>query len=203
MAHGDAEMGHDEAQEEQQDADMGYLCILTPSFDDEVSEFLLRQVGGGYQREARTASRKIVSEIYSPPRVTELLGKIRRRYRRLVPGYALDLTTNDPMDGKPWDFTREDKRERARQLLRKQKPHLLIGSPACRAFCTLQFLNAFKSSNPDAVEKHRLEAVEHIKVVVSLYDEQMEHGRYFLHEHPLGAGSWEFLKSQLWRQFQA
>ena len=60
MAHGDAEMGHDEAQEEQQDADMGYLGLLTPSFGDEVSQFLLQQVGSGYQREARAASRKIV-----------------------------------------------------------------------------------------------------------------------------------------------
>ena len=67
------------------------------------------------------------------------------------------------MDGKPWDFTVEAKRERARQLIRKQKPYLLIGSPACTAFCTWQFLNAFKSSDPDTVEKYRLEAVEHME----------------------------------------
>jgi len=50
-----------------------------------------------------------VTEIYSPKRVTgmaELMG--------LVPGMALDLTSND-CDGKPWDFNVAEKRERERE----------------------------------------------------------------------------------------
>ena len=170
---------------------MGFIGLLQPSFDDEVSEFLLQQIGSGYRREARQASKKIVSEIYSPPRVTAELKRLQGKYRKLAPGYAMDLTTTDPLDGKPWDFSFLEKRERARRMLRRQKPYMLIGSPMCRAFSTWQFLNAFKAVNPEVVEKARKEAVEHLKFVVSLYYEQIEGGRHFLHEHPLGSTSWQ------------
>ena len=161
----------EEEQDNQTDTDMSFIGLLEPSFDDEVSEFLLQQVGTGYQREARKASKAIVSEIYSPPRVTELLRKNQGRHRRLLPGYALDLTVNDPLDNKPWDFNREDKRERARHLLRRQKPYMLIGSPACTAFTTWQFLNAAKAPDLRVIERTKQEAIEHMKFVVSLYYE--------------------------------
>ena len=157
-----------------EDANMGFIGLLQPSFDDEVSEFLLQQIGSGDRREARQASKRIVSEIYSPPRVTAELKRLQGKYRKLAPGYAMDLTTTDPLDGKPWDFSFLEKRERARRMLRRQKPYMLIGSPMCRAFSTWQFLNAFKAVNPEVVEKARKEAVEHLKFVVSLYYEQIE-----------------------------
>ena len=55
------------------------------------------------------ASNKVidVAEIFSPPRVTKQAYKFDLR-----PGFALDLTTNDPVDGKPWDFRDPVKRER-------------------------------------------------------------------------------------------
>ncbi len=37
---------------------------------------------------------------------------------KLLPGYAFDVTVNDPDDGLPWDFDRPEKREKARRLLR-------------------------------------------------------------------------------------
>ena len=40
-----------------------------------------------------------VSEVYSPPRVTGLAPRLG-----LIPGLALDLSIDDPDDGKPWDF---------------------------------------------------------------------------------------------------
>ena len=40
-----------------------------------------------------------VSEVYSPPRVTQLALSAQ-----MIPGMALDLTTVDPDDGKPWDL---------------------------------------------------------------------------------------------------
>mgnify|MGYP003322403897 FL=1 len=52
-----------------------------------------------------------VSEIYSPPRVTGLAGKMG-----LDPGMALDLSVVDPDDGKPWDFNDASKRKKALHL---------------------------------------------------------------------------------------
>ena len=45
-------------------------------------------------------------------------------------GFSLDLTVMDE-DGLPWDFNNQAKREKARRIVREQKPYMLIGSPAC------------------------------------------------------------------------
>ena len=151
---------------------------------------LLGMLGGDtrkYQREKKQAFRRIVSEVYSPPRVTQLLRTMGNR--DLLPGLAFDITCNDPADGKPWDFTLKAKRDRARALLRKQKPLFLIGSPVCTAWCSWQALNATRR-NPKTVEKEMIEARVHLDFVISLYVEQIAGGRFFLHEHPAYASSW-------------
>ena len=112
---------------------MSELGQLEPSFNDHVSELLLNQLGSSgksFRREARNAGKKIVSEIYSPPRVTDLIRRIKSRH--LLPGFALDLTVVDPEDGLPWDFTKSHKRERARKLIREQKPYMILGSRSAR-----------------------------------------------------------------------
>jgi len=161
-----------------------------------------RQAHHSTRRRTTTATTKevTVSEIYSPPRVTQLLREMRARrtkqVRHIMPGFAFDLTTNDPDDGMPWDFGIESKRDKARALLREQKPYLLIGSPMCTAFSQWQRLNAAKTTDKAAMERARAHAVAHVKFVVSLYEEQVDGGRYFLHEHPLYADSWELKCAQ-------
>ena len=86
-----------------------------------------------YRRERSKSIRAVVSEIYSPPRVTaatKLLPELR-----IIPGFALDLTTADT-DGQLWDFDSKVMRERALQKVRDEKLSLLIGSPMCTAFST-------------------------------------------------------------------
>jgi len=127
--------------------------------------------------------------MYSPPRVTKEIK--RGRYRNLAPGFALDLTVIDPDDGAPWDFTRKDKREKARRMQREQKPILLICSPMCTYFSTWQYLNFSKSQDKDAIRKAYVGACMHMKFVAGLYHERIEGNRYFLHEHPRYATSWQ------------
>ena len=70
-----------------------------------------------------------VSEIFSPVRVTghcKIFG--------LKPGSAMDLATG-------WDFDRASDRARAAEVVMKEKPKLLIGSPPCTFFSQLQELN--------------------------------------------------------------
>ena len=81
---------------------------------------------------------RIVSEIYSPPRVTAaatLLPSLR-----CIPGFALDLTTSDA-DWKPWDFDILENRIRAKRLVEEQRPALLICTPMCTACSAWQRIN--------------------------------------------------------------
>ena len=60
----------------------------------------------------------------------------RGRFRKLAPGFALDLTVVGPEDGKSWDFNVKEKREKVCRMQREQRPILLIGSPMCTRFST-------------------------------------------------------------------
>ncbi len=118
-----------------------------------------------------------VAELYSPPRVTRMAQRMG-----LVPGEAMDLITG-------WDFTLARHREAAWKYVEKYQPKLVIGSPECRMFSSLQNLNRKHWS--DDREAQLVEAKRHIEFVVSIYKKQLEAGRYFLHEHPAGATSWD------------
>ena len=141
-----------------------------------------------FRREKKQAVRRIVSEIYSPPRVTGALKAMTNS--GLMPGVALDITTVDPDDGEPWDFDQAAKRNKARELLRQQRPLFLIGSPMCTRWCSWQRLNDLRR-DPAVVQREKIRAAVHLDFVCELYRDQIEDGRFFLHEHPEGAGSWE------------
>ena len=106
----------------------------------------------------------------------------------LLPGLALDVTTVNAK-GEPWNFYEEEKQREAEALIDESEPWILIGSPMCTAFCTWQYLNAHKR-DPELVAAERAKAVKHMEFVRRLYRKQVEAGRYFLHEHPAQATSW-------------
>ena len=180
-------------QDDTQDDDMGGVSNVnqpTMTEDDSVL-IMLMQLGvqrTSFQREHKTAMRRLVSEVYSPPRVTKMLSKITGH--PLAPGFAFDITCNDPDDDKPWDFDQKDKRDKARRLLRETKPLFLIGSPMCTAWRTWQRINHLKR-DPDVVRRELIRARLHLNFVIDLYLEQVAAGRYFLHEQPRSAASWE------------
>ena len=123
-----------------------------------------------------------VAEVYSPPRVTTHAAKMG-----LAPGEAMDLTTG-------WDFTLERHRQAALKYIQKVKPKLLIGSPECTMFSALQICNR-KNWGPEK-QARWIEAREHIRFVVTLYAEQLRNGRWFVHEHPHTASSWDLEEIQ-------
>jgi hypothetical protein len=110
----DADMGA--VHEAESEEEMG---IVHEDVEDEISSMLLAQLGQSsksYKRELRTGCKHLVSEIYSPPRITQEIK--RGRFRHLAPGFALDLTVVDPDDNTPWGFSTKEKREKARRLQR-------------------------------------------------------------------------------------
>ena len=174
---------------EDDDMNLGFIGCLAPLEEDgdSISELLLDQLGScgrSFRREAKSAGRKIISEMYSPPRVSAELKKMRHKH--LIPGFAFDLTVTDPDDGKVWDFSKKEKRVKALKIIRETKPYMVIGSPECKAFCTWMALNAAKSRNVEALRLAKKKAVAHIEFMIEVYYEQLNHDRYFLHEHPSG-----------------
>ena len=172
------------------------MSLVTDEVREQVNEAnveilnVIRQLGIGgkaYRRERKAGIKAIISEIYSPPRVT--------RYAKLLPslgigpGFALDLTTvNDK--GEPWDFDTKEKQEEAERLLEETQPTILVGSPMCTAYCAWQRLNKHRR-DPAVVEEEKAKADAHLKFVCRLYLKQVQAGRYFLHEHPATATSWQ------------
>ena len=74
-------------------------------------------------------------------------------------------------------------------VVAETKPFMLIGSPPCTMFSSLQNL---KYTRDPARFAEKLEnAKKHIRFCVELYKMQIEGGRYFLHEHPRRATSWQ------------
>ena len=151
---------------------------------------VVRALGGSsqkYRGERSRAIKAVVSEVYSPPRVTaaiKLLPKLG-----LIPGLALDLTTAD-VNGSLWDFDSKIIREPAMKKVKEERPQLLTGSPMCTAFSTWRRINnLIRFPVTDAAEKKR--AAEHLSFSVKLYCEQVRLGRYFVHEHPAYATSWQ------------
>ena len=82
--------------------------------NDHEIKAIIKSLGGDkgrYRRERMRALKAMVSEVYSPPRVTAAAAKLLSELR-LIPGFALDLTTADDV-GRLWDFDDKVMRERA------------------------------------------------------------------------------------------
>ena len=96
----------------------------------------------------------------------------------------MDLTNVDPEDGKPWDFSQKEKRDKVRRMQRKPRPIFFVGSPMCTYFSSWQYLNYSKSNDKEAIARAYAGACLHMKFVSELNHEQIESNRYILHEHP-------------------
>lgn len=134
------------------DTDVEFNCNLNPESDNDVSAMIFEQLGmvdrrrrndsNRYKTEGmhdermiglpkewrpprhRKPQKFLVSEIYSPSRITAEV--LRGKYKHLSPGIAFDLTVNDPDDDQLLDFSRYDKREKARRILWSSKPFVVI-----------------------------------------------------------------------------
>ena len=125
-----------------------------------------------------------VAEVYSPPRVTAMARAIGLRA-----GWSLDLTTRDS-DGRLWGFNELEMRNRAIRKIASDKPLFLVGSPMCTAFSSINRIN-YARMEKEEVEARMAYGRRHLEFCAKLYTIQWRSGRYFLHEHPAEASSWE------------
>jgi hypothetical protein len=153
--------------------------------DEEIdSRRLLLQVGAISRRDAYDFGRPAIVELFSPPRVTDYA-----RRMRVGDGVAMDLTTVDEQ-GRPWNFSLEDCRRRATELVEWLDPDLLIGSPPCGPYSQLQALNENKM-DPQKRAETLAEAEQHLEFCAEQYAKRHARQKLFLHEHPALAKSWK------------
>jgi hypothetical protein len=128
-----------------------------------------------------------ILEIYSPQRFTGVASKLGLR-----PGFAVDLTEAKPYGpdkGQPWDLLRQEDVEELDRMVDREKPALLIGSPPGDPVSQLLNLTA-KKTNKAKNEEEKAKGVQNLRTAIRFYQKQHEANRYFLHEHPAGASSW-------------
>ena len=148
-------------------------------------ELVLKDAVSMYRREGAD-----VVEVFSQPRVAQEAAMRSYGGTRIVPGWSLDLTRYDPKTGKAWDLADKKVQSRVIKMITEGKPLFVIGSPPCTALSSMQNLNKGKR-DPKVVEKEIAEAEAHVRFCITLYKIQVENRRYFIHEHPAGAKSWQ------------
>ena len=119
-----------------------------------------------------------VAEIYSPERFTEMAPRMGLR-----PGFAVDLQTG-------WNMEDPEHVQELERMTEEQDPYLLTGSPPCGPFSALQRISR-KKRDPGEYREMKDRARHHLKTAVGFYWRQLKRGRYFLHEHPKTAESWQ------------
>ena len=87
---------------------------------------VVRAMGGSigkYRRERQKGIRAIVAEVCSLPGVTAATKHLPEL--KLIPGFALDFTTND-VDGRACIFGEKEMRDRATRKLKAEEPQLCL-----------------------------------------------------------------------------
>ncbi len=107
----------------------------------------------------------------------------------LKAGFSLDLTNTDEQ-GTPWDFSKAERRNAAIRKVIEEQPLFVVGSPMCDPWSIMQ--NANKHKWTEEEWKQRLEAARvHLEFMCKVYKIQAANKRYYVHEHPATAASWQ------------
>ena len=81
------------------------------------------------------------------------------------------------------------------QSPREMNPLLVVGSPPCTYFTALNELNKHLHRNDPVwlqkIDENLAKAKRHVRLCCSIYRYQIDQNRYFLHEHPAYATSWQ------------
>lgn len=134
---------------------------------------------GACTRERKVAPNRVVSEVYSLPRVAsaaELLPPLAT-----TPGASLDITV-DQENGEQWDSDVLGDRQNVRNLYEEQMPLHLVGSAVCTALSARQAMNE-QRRGPEVLKRERTRAMVHLRFVCELCPMQLDEGRHFPHEH--------------------
>ena len=78
----------------------------------------------------------------------------------------------DPGDGERLDFNGYGKLEKARRMIKEQKPVFLVGSPMCTAWCTWQRFNRAKGGDPEVTRRAMVQVWLHFEFVMGCIEKK-------------------------------
>ena len=128
-------------------------------------------------------------ELYGRGSIVRQANESRRDLNVIGLG-ALDLRTCKP-DGSNLDFRRRADRREASELIDRLQPDFVVGSPPCTAFCSWNAHMNFPKMDQAKVAAMIREGRVHLRFMIKIYKRQIAKGRYFVHEHPATAVSWD------------
>jgi hypothetical protein len=88
----------------------------------------------------------------------------------LEAGATFDL--REGADGKKWDFLKSEDRARARLLVSNEKPFIVIGSPPCTDFCSLNERLNYKKMSGAEIRRRKVEANILLDFALEVYEQK-------------------------------
>ena len=101
-------------------------------------------------------------------------------------GYCQNKAHEDERTGRAWDFTNQREQAQLWGLLDRRPPKLLMASPSCTAFSSLQ-----RVTKIDMPTSTREQGLMLLKVAVKVCMLQVNSSNVFIFEYPVGASSWK------------
>ena len=103
----------------------------------------------------------------------------------LLPGTIIDMSI-DPEE----DMRVETYRTQARHDIAIADPLIVLGAPPCTVFSSMQNINQKHHGTPEWQRRYE-EGLTLLQFSVGVYWDQISRGKFFLHEHPATAPSWD------------
>ena len=111
-------------------------------------------------------------------------GNFKAQKGTLIAGGTYDVKVNPSMD-----LTRSSVQEQTRLAIAREDPLILIGAPPCTVFSPMQNINQKHQHGPAWEQKYQ-EGCDLLLFASRCYWDQIEQGKFFLHEHLATASSW-------------
>ena len=116
-------------------------------------------------------------------------GNFTARGNDLNPGLVVDMTHIMSVDPEK-DMRVEAYRAEARHDIEQQDPMIVLAAPPCTGFSAIQNINRKHQNTQEWSGKYE-EAMMLLQFSVGIYWDQISRGKFFLHEHPATAASWD------------
>lgn len=146
------------------------------SFTSKQHRCLMAQLKPSSNREDRDTGGYDIVELFSPPRFA--LEGAKLGYRVL----SADLCTG-------WDFRKSDHRNQLKDIVRRDKPKLLVCCPPCTWAGGWWHLNRLRMSEAEVAQKESWARL-FISFCCEVMAIQKSHGGRFLFEHPRDSVAW-------------
>ena len=103
----------------------------------------------------------------------------------LNPGIIVDMSIDPQMD-----IRVESYRTQARHNIAMSDPLIVLGAPPCTVFSSMQNIDQKYHGTPEWQSKYE-QGILLLQFSVDVYWDQVARGKFFLHEHPAAASSWD------------